>query len=298
MNAKIQKIELFILFTLSLISVLAFSFGAQFGDNVFQITSDSNSVGFFSYYLSSFVIYLEFFTGLWVLSAFFIFTLFYAFLFSKRDHVIDSIVVLPLMGVCLFTSYIFAPSMVGEGLGLILRQEVGIFLALLFDFLCLVAFLAGAFRASFKDRVIQSAKTVGQMPQGIIEWKQKVTHKDPTDKYRSANKRIFSLSKLVQLKLPSVLKGSNAVAKQLPPTKEKKSFADLLKSKKIADTGLPQTEPAPVKPTADQVPMFAESETLRPPVSIEEMEDEVPVQESSDVEDVDYSEHEEDERRA
>ncbi len=278
MNAKIQKIELFVLFTLSLISVLAFSFGGQFGDNVFQITSESNSVGFFSYYLSSFVIYVEFFTGLWVLFAFFIFTLFYAFLFSKRDHIIDSIVVLPLMGVCLFTSYIFAPSMVGGGLGLILRQEVGIFLALLFDFLCLVAYLAGSFRASFKDRVIQSAKTVGQMPQGLLEWKQKVTHKDPTDKYRAAKKSTFSISKLVQLKLPSVLKGSNTAAKQLPPAKEKKSFADLLRAKKGSSTGLPQTEPAPIKPTDDQVPMFEESETQRSAVSIEDIEDETPVQ--------------------
>ena len=150
--------------------------------------------------------------------------------------------------------------MVGEGLGVVLRQEVGIFLALLFDFICLIGFLAGAFRASFKDRVLQSAKTVGQVPQNLIELRQKVTHRDPTDKYRSAGKSRIPFANFIQTKLSSLLKGSEKAPKKIAPIKDKLSFASILK-KKTADSTLSSAESSQVRAAENQVLMFEESET-------------------------------------
>ena len=156
MNSRVLKLELFGLFLVTLISFMAFYYIDVLPDNYFSISSDSASYNFLSYYLTSFMAFIGYFTGPWIFFPFFIFCFFYAFQYSKRNFGADLLNIVFLLGLCLFFTHTFFPIFLGKGIAYLLREfipsSVSYLLIPVFGF----AFLATTFRKDFFNSIKKS----------------------------------------------------------------------------------------------------------------------------------------------
>lgn len=159
MNAKILKYELFSLFFLSIITLVVFYYRETLPDNYLTITSASSS-GFFAYYGTSFLSFINYYTGPWVFITCALFTSFYVFLFSKRADLIDALNVITLSLFCLWTAYYLQPTLLGAGLYQILSNTVSPFASFLIWLGSLVAFTWGSFRGDFTAKVKSTVTAV------------------------------------------------------------------------------------------------------------------------------------------
>ena len=107
MNVKILKIEIMALLSLTMVSVLSFYFGEGLGDHVFMVTSDTPSVSFFGYFISSFVQYIGYFTGPWLMASLATSVGMYALVFSKRECWEDTLLIVPTILLPLTFCYFF-----------------------------------------------------------------------------------------------------------------------------------------------------------------------------------------------
>jgi len=154
LNSKILKAQLLILFLLTAVSFFAFYYHDSLPDNFMSITSDGGDVGFFSYYGTSFVSFIGYYSGPWIFFPFISFALLYTFLFSRRDYKLDLLNAVLLSGLFLSSSMIFYPRFLGEGLyylfGSYLNQSDVYFLFASF----LIGSLACSFRGDFRDAIL------------------------------------------------------------------------------------------------------------------------------------------------
>ncbi|RLA64673.1 MAG: hypothetical protein DRQ89_03155 [Epsilonproteobacteria bacterium] len=149
MNAKILKLELFGLFLLTLISFLAFYYIDVLPDNYFTISSSSSSYNFLTYYLTSFMAFIGYFTGPWIFFPFFAFCFFYAFKYSRREFKADLFNIVFLLGLFLFFTNSFFPIFLGQGIAYLLNEFIPSFVSILLIPVFAFAFLASSFRADF-----------------------------------------------------------------------------------------------------------------------------------------------------
>lgn len=183
MNAKILKYELFTLFFLTVITLVVFYYRDTLPDNYLAISSTSTH-GFFAYYGTSLLNFINYYSGPWVLVPCALFTSFYVFIFSKRADWID---VLNILALCLFsvwTVYYVQPTLLGGGLYQILSSEFSPFISFILWSASLVAFVWGAFRGDFTEKV----KTI------TAEIK-KVDVKTPSGKLRAFCEKYFAFLK-------------------------------------------------------------------------------------------------------
>ena len=183
MNAKILKYELFTLFSLTIVTLVVFYYRDTLPDNYLSISSTS-SHGFFAYYGTSLLNFINYYSGPWILIPCSIFTSFYVFLFSKRADWIDALNVITLSLFCLWTAYYLQPNLLGSGLNQIISSTFSTFLSFLVWSFSLVAFIWGAFRGGFTDKV-----------QIIASEFKKIDIKAPTDKTRNFIEKYYSLIK-------------------------------------------------------------------------------------------------------
>ena len=118
MNTKILKYELFTLFFLTITTLIVFYYRDTLPDSYLSISSQSE-YGFFAYYSTSFLNFINYYSGPWVLVPCVVFTSFYVLVFSKRADVIDAINIFSLLIFSLLSIYFIQPSMLGAG-----RQNV------------------------------------------------------------------------------------------------------------------------------------------------------------------------------
>ena len=79
MKSKILKFELFLIFLLTVITLVVFYYKDTLPDNYLSISSTA-SHGFFSYYFTSWFNFVNYYTGPWVLMTCALFTGFYIFI--------------------------------------------------------------------------------------------------------------------------------------------------------------------------------------------------------------------------
>jgi S-DNA-T family DNA segregation ATPase FtsK/SpoIIIE len=159
MKAKILKSQLFTLFLLTIITLVVFYYKETLPDNYLSISSNA-SHGFFSYYLTSWASFINYYTGAWIAAPCFLFTVFYIFIFSKRCDWVDLINIVSLSTFSVLTSYYLQPSLIGGGLYQFISTNCSAFASFGIWFLSLALFSWGTFRAEFTDVIKLTASSI------------------------------------------------------------------------------------------------------------------------------------------
>ncbi len=157
MNTKILKYELFTLFFLTVVTLVVFYYKETLPDNYLSISSAEVGSGFFAYYSTSFLNFINYYSGPWVFVPCAIFTSFYVLVFSKRADMIDVFNIFFLSLFSLFFIYYLQPSLLGPGLYQVLNASLSAFGMFAICFISLVLFLWGAFRGDFVTTVKTAA---------------------------------------------------------------------------------------------------------------------------------------------
>jgi S-DNA-T family DNA segregation ATPase FtsK/SpoIIIE len=240
MNAKILKYELFTLFSLTVITLVVFYYRDALPDNYLSISSTS-SHGFFAYYGTSLLNFINYYSGPWVLIPCAFFTSFYVFVFSKRSDWIDVLNIVSLSIFSLWTAYYLQPTLLGAGLFQILSSTFSPFVSFLLWSSSLVAFTWGTFRGDFTEKVKIITTEI-----------KKIDFKTPTSKAFAFTEKYFTLlkekispqSKLIEIDhnetpiAPEAVDLNSAINKeenriiQIAPAKE--SVGELILTQKIA----------------------------------------------------------------
>lgn len=158
-NTKILKYELFTLFFLTVVTLVVFYYRDTLPDNYLSISSTS-SHGFFAYYGTSLLNFINYYSGPWVFIPCAIFTSFYVALFSKRADWIDALNIFSLSFFSVFTIFYFQPRMLGAGLYQILDMSLSAFSMFLLWAVSGTLFLWGSFRGGFTSKVKMAATEV------------------------------------------------------------------------------------------------------------------------------------------
>ncbi len=183
MNAKILKYELFTLFSLTVVTLIVFYYRDTLPDNYLSISSTS-SPGFFAYYGTSLLNFINYYSGPWVLIPCVLFTSFYVFIFSKRADWIDALNVISLSMFSVWTAFYLQPTLLGAGLHQILSTSFSPFVSFLLWLSSLVGFTWGSFRGDFTEKVKLIASEV-----------KKVDIKSPAEKIHAITVKYLGLFK-------------------------------------------------------------------------------------------------------
>ena len=215
MISKILKIQLIGLFFITLTAFYAYYFSDVLPDNFFLISSGSESVNYFSYYLTTMVALVGYYTGPWIFLPFFFFALLYTFVFSKRESMLDSFNAFTLFGTFLFCTYLVYPSFMGAGIFYVLENNFSGMMIFLCTVFCLVGFLAGAFRESFKDSIFSIIDFIKEAPSKVAKASVQISPSELNNKIQHKGEDFVSK---VKTKVPLLLKGESK-------SDEKPSFA-------------------------------------------------------------------------
>ncbi|MCP4914098.1 MAG: hypothetical protein GY909_13385 [Oligoflexia bacterium] len=175
-------------------------------DNFLSVSSSSTDVNFFSYYTTSIVALVGYYTGPWVIFPFVFFTLFYTLQFSKRESAIDLINVVFLLLGTLFTCYFFWPSALGEGITYFIKEYFNAYTALFLGVSFIICFFAGSLRGTFKDVAVNFFSFLGMIPGKILYG---LSFLKPSYLVNSYKKSKSIFQKITLLKLPKALKGND-----------------------------------------------------------------------------------------
>lgn len=203
-SSKFLKIEILFLFSVTVVAVTSFFYGEALPDNLYSISSENASVNIVSYYFSSLLASIGYYVGPWIVAPFFVFSLSYAFVYSKRESPVDCLNALTLTLVSLSGFYIFAPEMLGSGLLYIVKNYVSDFSLGSTLVLGSFAFLFGTFRGSFKDFCI---KTLYWSKQGPLITLQFVQGLGLLSKSKMMGEKLKALPGVLKRELPHTLKG-------------------------------------------------------------------------------------------
>lgn len=163
MKQKIIKSEIYFLFLVTLLSFTYFYFQDSFPDSTLSISSNSESINFITYYLSSLVSIVAFYSGIWIFLPFIALAGSYVFLFSKRKFFVDVAALASYSVFFLFFSYIFAPSLIGEGLRFWISENINVYLSFVCTFVFFYTSMLICFRDSFVDFNKKLLKTVNEL---------------------------------------------------------------------------------------------------------------------------------------
>tara|TARA_R110002072_G_scaffold1989_5_gene16740 strand:- start:216009 stop:218435 length:2427 start_codon:yes stop_codon:yes gene_type:complete len=230
---KLLKIELFSLFILTLLSILAFYYSESMPDNFLSVSSSNSDINFLSYYSTSLVALVGYYTGPWVIFPFILFTLFYTLQFSKRESVFDLLNVVFLILGTVFTCYFFWPSFLGEGINFFIKDYFNPYTALFLGVSFTICFFAGSLRGTFKDAAVKFFTFLGMIPGRIFY----VLSFFKPSYIVSGYGRIKSLFRKVTLiKLPTALKGIPQRTQQKEIEKPVRSLRERFRNNKANET--------------------------------------------------------------
>ena len=148
------------LFIVTVVVCTAYCFQDTLPDNYLVITSSSDFFSYISYYLTSFVVLMEYYSGPWVFLPFFIFAISYAFLFSRRTYKLDLISVICLCGASFCAFYLYYPGFLGNGIYIGFKNNFSDFMAWLIIYVCALSYLILCFRKSFFSFIYQSLRNI------------------------------------------------------------------------------------------------------------------------------------------
>ena len=220
MTNKIHKYQLVFLFLLAVINIFFYYFGSHLPDNSFVISSTNSNPNVITFYFYSFISYLSYFVGPWIIAPFFAYSFFYAFVISKRHS--DADILVPVVTSIFFYGVFFlaAPQLVGKGLLHLSNEVFGtytiFFTTLFFGFVVFALTLRGSFFATMKtaqhtmERIgLASWKLIGENSNKVI------------DKVKNRKKGAVKIA-LHQKAIAFVKEGTNKVKDKASSIKETK----------------------------------------------------------------------------
>lgn len=125
MTKKLIRIEIYLLFFLTINSFIYFYFQESFPDSYLQISNSSNS-NYLIYIFSSFVQFLNFYSGPWIFLPLLLLATTYFFKFSKRKNNLDSISIINFLVFFSLLNFLVAPTLLGNGIVFYI-EKIGIF---------------------------------------------------------------------------------------------------------------------------------------------------------------------------
>jgi S-DNA-T family DNA segregation ATPase FtsK/SpoIIIE len=162
MVSKILKTQLLGLFLLTVLALLSFYYQDSMPDNLYSISSSVKELSAVSYFFTSIVAFVGYYTGPWIFFPFLSFTLFYAFQFSKRDYIFDIFNIFTLCVGFLLAAYIISPTLVGDGVAFLIRENVNYYAIIPACFLFFLSFLIGSYRSTFKDNIFKFFSSINE----------------------------------------------------------------------------------------------------------------------------------------
>ncbi|MDD0852391.1 DNA translocase FtsK [Halobacteriovorax sp. GB3] len=221
MISKILKIQLVSLFIFTALAFLAFCYSDLLPDNYFSISSENTSINFFTYFVSSIVTMIGYYSGPWLLVSFVGFGAFYSFLYSKRESALDLLNIVTLSLTVMFFTYIFVPSFLGQGLRYVLNFAFSDIMIAVLGMISIISFLAGSFRDSFKDFVLKTLDSIANFPRLVHQLKSNIDNRKDV---KALTNDKPSLIENIKMKVPSMLKGDEEdKPKSLPSFVQKRS---------------------------------------------------------------------------
>ena len=124
MIEKILRGQLIILFLVSVIVSIAYFYADILPDNYFTITSETKSFNNFIYYITTFGVFIEYFSGSWVLLTFIIYAIAYSSILSKRNNIIDIFVPMTLSFMAVSFVSCFFSNHLGKGLAFLIIKLI------------------------------------------------------------------------------------------------------------------------------------------------------------------------------
>jgi len=116
MIEKFLKGQLIVLFLISVVVLITYFYADILPDNYFIISSETKSFNYFVYYLATFVVFVEYFSGSWVLLTFIIYAIAYSLVLSKRNKISDMFVPTTLSIMTISLTSLFLNGHIGKGL--------------------------------------------------------------------------------------------------------------------------------------------------------------------------------------
>lgn len=257
MKIKILRLELYVLFFLSFISVLYYFFGQSLPDNSLSISSGSQDYFTISYYLSSLFAVISYFVGPWIVIPFLFFAFLYSFILTNRDKRFDSIIGLLLVGFFFFFTTFAAPNFFGQGLKSFAENNVSIyfafFITLALGILIFYLTLRGAFFVLLRRLQFVLEKTgynlikkTQELTQGskkiAIEYKSKASGIDLREK---TSKMLKSIPKTEPVSAP------------INEIKEEETPTEITERIQVADKEEPSKSEKSAKPIKEKAPQAA-----------------------------------------
>lgn len=202
---KILKLELVILFLLTIISFLSFYYGEVFPDNFLSISFKTSTMNWFSYYIGSLLAAVGYYVGPWIIFPFIIFSLSYSFFFSKRVFLLDTLSVFFILAVFAGIAEISFSFLLGGGIHFILGNLLSTTELFFYSILFGVIFCAGTFRSSFFVMVKGLFNVICRLPLQLIKLLLAVS---PGNLIMGIQKSYRRISTFINLKIPLLLKGN------------------------------------------------------------------------------------------
>jgi len=221
---KILRLQLTLLFIVTMTSFVAFYFQDSLPDNYLSISSKVTSTNIISYSFYSLIASTGYYFGLWLIFPFLLFALFYTLLYSQRSYILDIFNILPLIVSACLASVLIASDIVGDGLLFVIKSsftEVNIGLGSL---LALILFLASSYRSSFKSSLITMFVMLGKSPEYLVKVLRALNPSRPLKKVGS----FFKWSKeKTSIAVPNLLKGEKTSSDHVLQRKKESYFTPL-----------------------------------------------------------------------
>ncbi len=168
MRQKILKWQLISLFLLTLGTFVFYYFQGSLPDSYLSISSENESINFFSYGLTSLLAMMGYYLGPWLILPFLSFAFCYGFIFNRRDYELDSFALIFFLGMFSFGAYLFFPLSLGGGLLYLFKTYITELSGYLGLATLLLASFAVCFRSSFKAQVLNIFDSLRDMAHRLL----------------------------------------------------------------------------------------------------------------------------------
>jgi S-DNA-T family DNA segregation ATPase FtsK/SpoIIIE len=177
-------------------------------NNAFVISSDEQAMFGFTYYLSTGLAYINYFTGPWIIPFYIVYSFFYYTVFRKRVHWTDHFQLFVLMASVLGICYIFFPHSLGDGIYFLLRKKMQQSVVVMTTFVTLIS----AIYICVNDSFISDIARIRRILQSISNFAGKLIHPFVRAFYQAADWVRGKLNKTtLKHQVSTLLKGEDRV---------------------------------------------------------------------------------------
>ena len=280
MKTKILRIELYVLFFLSFVSVLYYFFGQSLPDNSLSISSQSEDYFTLSYYFSSVFAVISYFVGPWIVLPFLIFSFLYSFILSTRERRFDISIGLVLVGFFFFVTALAAPSFFGQGLRNFAQENVSIYVAFFVSLALGVLLFYMTLRGTFFVLLKRTQFVLERFGYKLIKNTQRLTTQSKTlaVEYKAKVKDLDIREKTSEMLKNPIPKIEKSLKKQSVQVEEKKLEAPKVEqsesreanplTKRIVESPANESstdndqKPNPVREEISQTPFFKSNDLI------------------------------------